>query len=91
MHGKPCPKGGELFINTKNTTLDDYYASLNGINPGKYVQVSVRDTGMGIDSSNQERIFDPFFTTKQRGGGRIWSGRILWHYQKPWRDLKRSK
>jgi CheY-like chemotaxis protein len=63
------PQGGELFINTKNATLDDYYASLNGIDPGKYVQVSVRDTGMGIDSSNQEKIFDPFFTTKQRGRG----------------------
>ena len=63
------PQGGELFITTKNATLDDYYASLNGIDPGKYVQVSVRDTGMGIDSSNQEKIFDPFFTTKQRGRG----------------------
>ncbi len=63
------PQGGELFINTKNAMLDDYYASLNGIDPGKYVQVSVRDTGMGIESSNQEKIFDPFFTTKQRGRG----------------------
>lgn len=63
------PGGGELFIESKNTLLDALYVEPFKVEPGRYVQVSVTDTGVGIDKKTQERIFDPFFTTKSMGRG----------------------
>ncbi len=62
------PGGGELLIRTENVlAMDDpkYYR----LKPGKYVNLSVTDTGLGMDEATQERIFDPFFTTKGMGRG----------------------
>ncbi|MDD9301974.1 MAG: cache domain-containing protein [Desulfobacter sp.] len=39
------------------------------LNPGKYVQISISDTGSGIPKEMMEKIFEPFFTTKIRGEG----------------------
>jgi two-component system, cell cycle sensor histidine kinase and response regulator CckA len=63
------PNGGELYLQTENIRLDRDYVKPFSIEPGKYVKISVTDTGVGMDKTTQERIFDPFFTTKEIGRG----------------------
>jgi signal transduction histidine kinase/DNA-binding response OmpR family regulator len=64
------PGGGTLTFETRNTNLDAAYCRLHpGLQRGEYVQVSVTDTGHGIDQETIQRIYEPFFTTKQVGEG----------------------
>jgi two-component system cell cycle sensor histidine kinase/response regulator CckA len=63
------PGGGEIFLETENLLLDDVRALSYSVSPGKYVKISVTDTGTGMDEKTRERIFDPFFTTKGMGRG----------------------
>jgi two-component system cell cycle sensor histidine kinase/response regulator CckA len=63
------PGGGELYIQTKNCRLDERCVKPFNVEPGKYVEISVRDSGVGMDEETRKRIFDPFFTTKERGRG----------------------
>jgi nitrogen-specific signal transduction histidine kinase len=63
------PEGGELFLKTLNVTNEDMNSKHYDLIPGDYILISVRDTGVGMDSKILDRIFDPFFTTKELGRG----------------------
>ena len=64
------PEGGKLTIETSNVEIDEEHAAPHvGMNPGLYVQVTVADTGCGMDERTRARVFEPFFTTKEPGRG----------------------
>jgi len=63
------PKGGHLYIETENVRLNDDFCNPFKVPGGKYVKISVTDTGVGMDQKIMRRIFEPFFTTKQAGKG----------------------
>ena len=61
--------GGHIYLETRNVELDASFAQTFNITAGRYVRISVADTGAGIDEAIQPRIFEPFFTTKEIGRG----------------------
>jgi CheY-like chemotaxis protein len=61
--------GGDLYLKTRNVILDSSFVKPFKVEPGKYVEISVSDTGVGIDKETCKRIFEPFFTTKEMGRG----------------------
>jgi PAS domain S-box-containing protein len=65
------PRGGELLFETENTEIHETHAGIGGvqIHSGRYVKLTVTDTGEGMDEETVSRIFEPFFTTKEKGRG----------------------
>ena len=65
------PGSGDIYVETENIVLDENHVYLSSVKPGRYVKISVTDTGIGIDEKIRDKIFDPFFTTKsmKRGTG----------------------
>jgi PAS domain S-box-containing protein len=64
------PRGGVLTVSTRNVDLDEAYCGHHSnATPGRYVALSVSDTGSGIAPEIRARIFEPFFTTKGAGKG----------------------
>ena len=64
------PHGGRLTLETKEIELDAAYVRHHeGARVGPHVQLTVRDTGIGMDAVTLPRIFEPFFTTKGPGQG----------------------
>jgi len=64
------PDGGTFILQTESVDLDeDYAAQHDTVKPGRYVLLSVSDTGIGMDAYTQKKVFEPFFTTKGEGKG----------------------
>lgn len=63
------PKGGSIFIETKNRIVSPSEADMLDMSAGNYVELKVTDSGSGIDQDNLKRVFEPFFTTKSKSGG----------------------
>lgn len=65
------PDGGLLDYKTRDKYLDKSACDLLpfDLEPGRFIEIEVKDTGSGIPYENLEKIFDPFFTTKKDGKG----------------------
>jgi signal transduction histidine kinase/CheY-like chemotaxis protein len=64
------PRGGRLSIGTSTVEIDAEYARQRpDSRPGRFLCLTVSDTGTGMDSKTLERIFEPFFSTKEVGKG----------------------
>lgn len=67
--------GGEVVVATRNVELRSGSAELSEAKPaeellpGRYVELSVQDTGRGLSDLEHQRLFEPFFTTKDVGEG----------------------
>lgn len=64
------PEGGSISIKAENVFVDENYARMHlEAKPGRFVMISVADTGPGMSTEIQSRIFEPFFTTKEMTKG----------------------
>jgi signal transduction histidine kinase/CheY-like chemotaxis protein len=58
---------GDIFVSTRNIFITEDHGYPFEVLPGRYIQISIKDTGIGMDTKIQKKIFDPFFSTKGIG------------------------
>src|SRR5207253_1872687 len=63
------PEGGTLSIATGNLRVSPGHTNRPGLATGRYITLTVADTGTGIPTEVIDRVFEPFFTTKPKGQG----------------------
>jgi two-component system cell cycle sensor histidine kinase/response regulator CckA len=62
------PEGGQVEITARNVQIPGKNLP-QGLEPGRYIEIAVKDNGIGIPEQYQSKIFDPYFTTKEKGSG----------------------
>jgi PAS domain S-box-containing protein len=65
------PKGGKLTIKTENVVIDEAFERQHSyqVKRGRFVCLTVTDSGIGMNAETKAKAFEPFFTTKERGKG----------------------
>lgn len=63
------PRGGKIYLESGTVECDEAYCEPHNVKPGRYAQISIPDTGIGMGEAIRHRIFDPFFTTKGKSRG----------------------
>ncbi len=64
------PAGGRFVLSTRLLEISDEFLKTHGYGkPGAFAEITVSDTGCGMDLRTREKIFEPFFTTKEQGKG----------------------
>ena len=64
------PAGGKIFVSTEEVSLDERYCRHHrNAAPGRFVLMTVRDEGVGMDKELVAKVFEPFYTTKEVGKG----------------------
>jgi len=63
------PRGGRLRIVTRRATPADAARCGDGVDPGRFAALEVRDDGVGMDAATRARVFEPFFGTPEGGDG----------------------
>lgn len=65
------PNGGLLKITTQEVEIDELFCQSSTFNlqPGRFIELEIQDSGCGIPQEDLTRIFEPFFTTKEKGEG----------------------
>jgi signal transduction histidine kinase len=63
------PRGGSLAVHSASRLVHNTQAGELELVPGRYVEIRVEDTGVGMDPATRSRAFEPFFTSKQFGNG----------------------
>jgi len=65
------PNGGTITISSESRTVEEQYCTSSNPEacPGKYIRLSIQDTGIGITDEVRAKMFEPFFTTKSMGRG----------------------
>src|SRR5206468_6937759 len=67
---RAMPRSGVIAIRAENVSeVDRRWENALRVEPGRYVRVSIADTGIGIPREHLSRVFDPYFTTKQGATG----------------------
>lgn len=70
IHAMKNAEPALLEVRVTDFLLDNHYRTeLPNLKPGRYLRVSVKDSGTGMDQATMEKIFEPFFTTKGKGEG----------------------
>jgi len=79
------PRGGRFTVKTAHETIDETSAGMHvDLEPGRYISLTVSDTGLGMDEETASHIFDPFFTTKSMGKGSGLGLTIVYNIVRQW-------